>query len=59
MINAKEYWKQAIKDYLECLNDDVKLDDNELERIANRLLTDEGMWQAIEYTIDYYIYHTK
>lgn len=57
MIDAKEYWKQAIEDYLECCNDNIELDDNELERIANELLNDNDVWQTIEEAIDYHIYH--
>ena len=50
------YWKQAIKDYIDC-SDGYITDktDEEIESVVEKLMDDNEFWTFIDDTIDYYL----
>lgn len=53
--DCKEYWKQVVKDNIECCFDDVKLSEKQIEDIVEQVINDDYLWEKIDETVNYYI----
>lgn len=53
----KEYWRQCVIDYIECMADDNKhkYTSDQIDAVVNQLLNDDHMWTQIDDSIDYYL----
>ena len=56
----KQYWKQAVETFTESVNDaSLNVTDELINNVVIELLGDDEMWQKIDDTIQYYLYHEQ
>lgn len=51
----KEYWRQCVIDYIDCLSDDSRYTDDQIDAVVDQLLNDDHLWIKIDDTIDFYL----
>ena len=56
--DCQEYWRQVVKDYIECSDDTFEsIYDNEeiINNVVDRLLDSNELWTEIDDIVDYYL----
>lgn len=53
MLNIIEsYWSQYLEDYIDCLDEDLVLDDNQKKEVLKALFNRDDVWIAIDNALD-------
>lgn len=53
----KEYWRQCVIDFIDCMadNNKHKYTDKEIDAVVDKLLNDDALWGDIDFAIDRYL----
>ena len=54
---ARAYWEILVRDYLDCLEEQIDLTDEETKEVVESLLNDDRMWREIDDSVEWYVYH--